>query len=243
MTALGAALAVLSGTSLALSPVAALSQGPQRPYETPYDQELTVTTGEEVFVAGQFKLAEMVTLKRVVSSKMPGGMGIPFTFKIDAGDYRQSHSDAEWTYFCAPLDRATASFPGLGRVVSEGDCVGVRKAKATGRVEWVVDNSVHNNGMETIWSRAVKPSEADWLSFAETQAIANSTVEKVVTFDGFYGGLLTFTYVDGAQKREMKFDYDGKSEKMVGMLGKRMLVLQADAIGLRYKWVAPPESR
>ena len=37
----------------------------------------------------------------------------------------------------------------------------------------------------------------------------------------------------------MKFDYDGKSEKMIGMLGKRMLVMSADSVELRYRWIAP----
>jgi len=34
---------------------------------------------------------------------------------------------------------------------------------------------------------------------------------------------LDFTSTDGARRREMKFDYDDTPEKMIGMLGKRML--------------------
>lgn len=212
---------------------------PQRhAYETPADVELAVTTGEVVFVAGSYALSDAVALGEDISSTMPGSMRIPFGFSIKAGTYLQSRSDAVWTWFCAPLDSSSASFPGLGSVVSDGDCIGVRRRNADGHLEWVVDNSVHN-GMRAIWSRSVRDQEARQISFSKTRQLAGADVDKVVTFDGYYGGLLNFTYAEGASRREMKFDYDGKSEKMIGMLGKRMLVMSADSVELRYRWIAP----
>lgn len=225
--------------ALALAfPAVARAQAVQHPYATPYGVELAVTTGETVFVAGSYELADTLHLGVDIASTMPGSMGIPFGFKIRAGDYLQSRDGAQWTYFCAPLDRATASFPGLGVVVADGDCVGVRRRKSDDRLEWVVDNSI-KNGMTTIWSRKMTAAEIATVGFTKTQAISNASLEKAVTFDGFYSGLLTFTYVEGSSKRELRFDYDGKSEKLIGMLGKRMLVLKADSVELRYKWIAP----
>jgi hypothetical protein len=216
-----------------------LAQPQRHAYETPAGVELAVTTGEVVYVAGSYALSDALTLAQDVSSTMPGSMRIPFGFSIKAGTYLQSRADVVWTGFCAPIYVASASFPGLGSVVSEGDCIGVRRRNADGALQWVVDNSVHN-GMRTVWSRSVRDKEAELLSFSKTERLAGAEIDKVVTFDGYYGGLLNFTFTEGARRREMKFDYDGRSEKMIGMLGKRMLVLKADSVELRYRWVGPP---
>jgi len=114
--------------------------------------------------------------------------------------------------------------------------IGLRRRNDDGRLQWVVDNSVRN-GMRTVWSRSVRPEELGQISFSKMKRVADAQVEQVVTFDGYYGGLLNFTFTEGARHRDMKFDYDGKSEKMIGMLGKKMLVLNADSVELRYKWV------
>jgi len=70
------------------------------------------------------------------------------------------------------------------------------------------------------------------LSFSKTELVGGAEVDEVVTFDGYYGGLLNFNFTEGARRREMKLDYDRRLEKMIGMLGKRMLVLKAESVEL-----------
>ena len=91
--------------------------------------------------------------------------------------------------------------------------------------------------MSTIWSRRVRDNEMALLRTEKRQVVSDLAVRRAVSFDGYYSGLLNFTYVDGDQRREMRFDYDGEGEKLIGMRGKRMLVLGADSVELRYRWV------
>lgn len=205
-------------------------------FATPTETTLSVTTGEDVFVEGDYALRDAFVLSSRISSTMPGSMMIPFSFSIEPGDLTFRGASRDWEYFCAANDRSAASFPGLGSVVSAGDCVGVRRRLSDGRLEWTVDNSNHN-GMTAIWSRRVRDNEMALLRQEERQVVTDVAVRRAVYFDGFYSGLLNFTFVDGEQRREMKFDYDGEGEKLIGMLGKRMLVLGADSVELRYRWV------
>lgn len=205
-------------------------------FATPSGTTLSVTTGEHVFLEGDYAVRDAFVLTTRINSTMPGSMMIPFSFRIEPGDLTFRGSSRDWEYFCAPNDRSAASFPGLGSVVAEGDCIGLRRRLRDGRLEWTVDNSVHN-GMTTIWSRGVRDSEMALLREEERQVVTDVAVRRAVYFDGFYSGLLNFTFVDGDQRREMKFDYDGESEKLIGMLGKRMLVLGADSVELRYRWI------
>lgn len=205
-------------------------------FATPSGKTLSVTTGESVFVEGNYALRDTFVLTAEINSTMPGSMMIPFSFRIEPGDLVFRGASREWEYFCAPNDRSAASFPGLGSVVSNGDCVGLRRRLSDNRLEWTVDNSIHN-GMTTIWSRRVRDNEMALLREEERQVITDVAVRRAVYFDGFYSGLLNFTFVDGGQRREMKFDYGGEGEKLIGMVGKRMLVLGADSVELRYRWV------
>jgi hypothetical protein len=206
-------------------------------FATPTQTVLSATTGEAIFVEGEHVFRNVMVLKSEIRSTMPGSMMIPFSFTISPGDLVFRNSGREWEYFCADASKSTASFPGLGSVVEAGDCVGVRRRLSDGRLEWVVDNSRYN-GFATVWSRRVRTNESAALAAVEQrQVMTDISVHRAVYFDGFYSGLLNFTFHDGDQRREMKFDYDGTSEKMIGMLGKRLVVLRADSVELRYRWV------
>jgi hypothetical protein len=117
----------------------------------------------------------ILELESSITSTMPGSMFIPFRFWVPAGRIALTHRRGGWDYYCASLEEAGASFPGLGSVVADGDCVGVRRRQSDAKLEWVVDNSFHN-GMTTIWSRPVTRSEA-----AELHFVVPAPVAPVVT--------------------------------------------------------------
>ncbi len=108
----------------------------------------------------------LLQLRSEVRSSMPGSMGIRFRFWLPAGRYAISHRFGGWDYYCASLEEAGASFPGLGSVVRPGDCVGLRRRQSDGELQWVVDNSVYNR-MTTVWSRRVTNAEVASLEFVE----------------------------------------------------------------------------
>lgn len=205
-------------------------------YVTPVETEQSVTTGENVLVEGSYSLRDVVALTTEVRSTIPGSMMIPFSFRIGPGDLTFRNAAGGWEYYCASAASSGASFPGLGSVVAEGDCVGVRRRVSDHRLEWVVDNSNHN-GMSTIWSRSVRSNELQYLIARRAQTVSDVALRRLARFDGYYSGLLHFTYEEGNDRRELVFDYSGSGEKLIGMMGRRMLVLGADSVGLRYRWI------
>jgi hypothetical protein len=212
----------------------------QQPFSTPYDTPLSVTAGERVMVEGQYELHDVAKVSADIKSTMPGSMKIPFSFSIKAGELKPEFETENFEYFCADPAASSASFPGLGVVVDEGDCVGVRRGKKSVALEWFVDNSHHNgarNHAVWVWSRRVKPDEEKLISFEKRQVIGDVSLNTVVEFNGYYSGLLNFTVIERGQRREMKFDYGGSGQKLIGMVGKKMTVLSADSVELKYMWV------
>ena len=203
-------------------------------------KELVVETGDEMFVEGDYIPGQSLNIASRVDKIIPGSMMIPFPMSIDAGLIHMNRITRNWKYFCADPSLSAASFPGLGSVVRQGDCVGVRQSIDGSKMQWVVDNSVYNRGLNTVYTLNLSPDERE--EFVPSASNIPFSVKTLTTvrFDGYYGGQLHFSYesINGTQIKEQQFifDYDATSEVLVGIKGKRFTVIHADNITLSYRW-------
>ena len=209
-----------------------------RPFSAPLGQALRVETGNALFVSGTYVEGEQIVLTRPVDMMLPGSMFIPFPVRIEAGALTLRHIGAH-KYYCAAEGRATATFPGLGSVISSGDCVGVRVPTRGGEPEWVVDNSKHNRS-QTIWPKTMSPDER-----AQIQVRPSPEPFKVrdmtrIVFDGYHGKELHFKLIESRgqqqESRAFTFDFNGEAT-VVGVRGHQWKVLSAGNLDMRYEWV------
>ena len=230
-----------------LATVTACSTPTQRPtadvyvtkhFSAPLDTRLEVNTGDSVFVAGSYIEGEVIELHEGVDMKVPGSLGIPFPVHIDQGKLELTRIDGVGKYYCAQEGKASASFPGLGSVIANGDCVGIRISTDQTKKVWVVDNSIRN-GMQTIWDKRMSTSDA-----ARYQPETTSKPFKVqslrrIIFDGYHGGQLHFTWEeitpDRRESKEFTFDFSG-NDVLIGIKGNRFRALSADNVRLIYAW-------
>lgn len=215
-------------------------------FSAPLGEVLSVNIGEHIFVEGEVARVPVLIMSSGIQSKMPGAYGIPFSFSIDQTELYLRFERGADEYFCAPESARSASFPGLGSVVAPEDCIGIRRNKSTGDLDWVVDNSIHN-GTNTVWSRTVKPKDS--VSFEDrTMTIKDRRADmEVIYFQGFYSGLLHFEYheFDDGESRiqDFKFDYPPKEgDSVYGVRGKVFEVVDVDNTHLNYRWVTIPRS-
>lgn len=207
-------------------------------FDAPIGKALEVNTGDSVFVTGSYIDGEEIELADRVDLMMPGSLGIPFPVHMAPGKLQLTRIDAEGRYYCATDGQATATFPGLGSVIAQGDCVGIRISRAQGTTEWVVDNSIRNQ-TTTIWTKRVPAAEVARYQPRPTAKPFKVRVLRRITFDGYHGGQLHFTWDEMTQNsresKEFTFDFNG-GEVPVGIKGNRFRVLHADNIKLTYAW-------
>ena len=208
-------------------------------FTAPLNVELTATTGESLFGEGDYIEGELITVQEPVDVMIPGSMFIPFPVHIAGGPLVMKRIAKGWKYYCGDLAESTASFPGLGTVVSPGDCIGIRVSTGNGEAQWVVDNSIHNRMSNTIWTRGIA-SEAVSKYKPQKSSIPFDTRSLVrITFDGYYSGQLHFSWleIEGKERTTQKFVFDFKGPTLMGIKGKNFEVLNADNVGLTYRWV------
>lgn len=211
-------------------------------FEADIGKQMTVNIGDSFFVEGAMADRAAFELKHPIKSVMPGAMAVPFSFSIAPSTLLAQYSRGNELFYCAPMESAAASFPGLGSVIREGDCVGVRQDRSNGDLDWVVDNS-HYNHQISVWSRSVSKKERQLLAKTTVPvADENATLTKI-SFDGYYSELLHFTYrklEDGdITEREYLFDYPPKQGKAVyGIKGKLFKVIDVNNTSMTYEWVA-----
>ena len=208
-------------------------------FKAPLETPLSVETGGAMFVSGTYIKSEKVTLTADLSTFLPGALGIPFPVNIKAGDLPLTSVTAQWKYFCAQEGHATASFPGLGSVVSQDDCIGIRQSLLDGHYEWVVDNSNYNR-MTSIWSRNIDPDYPHMKKSVVDQPFRIRSLTRIV-FDGASGGTYKFTLeeITSTQKSEKTFSFDRTPDggTTIGIKGKVFRVLNADNVKMTYVWV------
>lgn len=206
--------------------------------------ELYANTGDSIFVSGSIGKVEALSMSGSIASTMPGGYALPFDFSIARSDLRLSFQTDGHLYYAAPSDKSAASHGLLGNVLRSGDSVGIRVDKTSGEYEWYVDNSNYNR-MRSCWSRRVR--EDDNITFTKTKVtvVDGSSALKEIVFDGFYNGLIHFTFRDsvGGKSVEKQFAFNVVNDKptTIGIKGNMLEILTVDSVGMKYKWLRIPQ--
>ncbi|WNF45169.1 hypothetical protein RHP75_12300 [Pseudomonas sp. SG20056] len=209
-------------------------------FTAPIGKPLSTGTGEDLFVEGAFIQGEKIAIEQDTDLMIPGSMMIPFPAHIGAGELSLTHITPDWKYFCGEPESVSASFPGLGSVIADGDCVGVRVSTTnSSKKEWVVDNSNHN-GMSTIWTKSLSSEQSSAIYPVKSKTPFSVKNLKRIAFDGYFSGQLHFTWQEVSpgmsDSREFTFDFDG-SPTVVGIKGNIFKVHKADNLSLQYEWV------
>ena len=212
-----------------------------RPFVAPLATPLDVNTGDMFYASGSYIEGERIVILTPLDMLIPGALFVPFPVHIDAGHLEMTAVTPSWKYFCAMEGKATASFPVLGSVIRPGDCVGIRVSRDGKDKEWVVDNSVYNNGMTAILTASMSPEELEAYIPVTSPIPFKVQSLKRLTFDGYYGRQLHFTWEEivgnNEQSRQFVFDYEIGQSKVLGIKGNQFRVLSSDDISLRYEWV------
>ncbi|WP_313280364.1 hypothetical protein [Stutzerimonas balearica] len=209
-------------------------------FTAPIGKHLSTETGEDLFVEGAYIQGERIVIEQDTDLMIPGSMMIPFPVHIGAGELLLTRITPEWKYFCGEPENVAASFPGLGSVIVEGDCVGIRMSTTDpAKKEWVVDNSNYNR-MNTIWSKSLSSEQSSDISPVKSKTPFSVKTLKRITFDGYYSEQLHFTWQEVSpgmsDSREFTFDFDG-SPAVVGIKGNIFKVHKADNLSLQYEWI------
>lgn len=204
------------------------------------NKELVVNIGDSLFVSGEYIEGEAIIIGETFNSTLPGSMMIPFPVTINEGIIPLTEIRDDGKYFCADLNQATASFPGLGSVVRKGDCIGIRINE--GKLEWVVDNSNYNRGMETIWTRDISEKELETIKFQEnTKTPFKIKSLRKIIFDGHYKDVLNFTleeyFYNNVDKKRFHFDLEKNKPTIVGIKGNIFEIIDVDNVKMKYKWI------
>lgn len=209
-------------------------------FTAPLETQLKVDTGNAVFVQGTYIQGEEINLSKDVSLLVPGAMFIPFPVSIKAGSLPMTRIEGEWKYYCASMSGATATFPGLGSVVANGDCIGLRQSLTSGEYEWVVDNSIHNRS-NTIWTKSFDESYKALVSRRMLDKPYQVRELTRIVFDGLAGGQYRFTLeeLSGNTKTEKSFVFDRAQtgDTVVGIKGRVFRIIKADNVSMEYAWV------
>lgn len=235
---------VAVGMGLALSGCASAppQQAPVtfKKFTAPIGKILSTETGEDLFVEGAYIKGESITISQDMDIMIPGSMMIPFPAHIGAGELQMTRITPDWKYFCGEPESVAASFPGLGSVIADGDCVGIRiSASNSAKKEWVVDNSNYNR-MNTVWSKSLSGEQAATIYPVKSRTPFSVKTLKRITFDGYFGGQLHFTWQEVASgvrdSRDFTFDFSG-APTVVGIKGNIFKVHKANNLSLQYEWV------
>jgi len=236
------ALITLTGCGTVAKKYAVSSEVTPLDFSAIIGEEKFADVGDTLFIKGKASKQKVLLLKNSISSNIPGAYGLPFQFGLKKGPLSPLYQTANHIHYAADWDDCSATHSMLGVVIRRGDSVGIRISKTTGEKEWFVDNSVYN-GMNTVWSRRVKPEDNVEFEWSEKIVYDEDSGYIEVTFDGFFNNLfhftLTETKLDSKEEREFKFNpVEGVTR--VSFKGMILDILKADNLGISYKWVKLP---
>lgn len=209
-------------------------------FNAPLGSKLSVETGNSIFVEGEYIKGEHIEISEPIDKMIPGSMMIPFPVHIDPGSLKMTRITPSWKYYCADIDKAAASFPGLGSVIRDGDCVGIRISIDGSDREWVVDNSNYNRGWgTTIYSKNMSQEEiAKYKPNPSKKPFKIKNIKRIV-FDGYYGGQVHFSWENISynkdEEKEFTFDFTNRPT-LVGIKGNQFIVHSVDNVQLVYEW-------
>jgi len=135
-------------------------------------------------------------LREPFEAKIPGTLGVNFTFRISPGDLVLSYQDEKWLYFVADPGNAAAWYNGTSVFASE-DEAGIRVSKSdNANREWFVDNSRYN-GLPSRgyarWHRNIRSDEVDRIERSHVTTTRDGLPAQWVRFDGESSGHWEFT--------------------------------------------------
>lgn len=209
-------------------------------FSEPLHEPLTVGVGESIYSRGKVAYKENLRLTEFHEGKMPGAYRVPFSYSIEPTVLEHRFARGEYDFYCADDDKAFASFPGLGSVIANGDCVGIRQHQTTGKKYWVVDNSIHNR-QTTVWFTEYDQDQDPELLPDRTRYFEQGLEVTEIRFDGFYSGLLHFTLMEHeasrTREREFKFDYPPRQgDAVYGIRGQIFEVIDVSNVDMVYQW-------
>jgi hypothetical protein len=226
---------------------------PVTPFREKYDFKAKIgeikfaNVGDNIFVKGTLNKTKGLSMSNGIMSTMPGALFLPFDFYIEKCTLVLRYQDEEHFYYVAPEDKCGASHSMLGSVVVPGDTIGVRLGKRSTSMEWFVDNSYYNR-QDALWARQVSEDNGVRLTEVEVPLYDQETKLVKIAYDGFYQGLLRFTYavLAGQTTREKEFAFDykaGTGPVELGIKGHVFEVLSVNNKGMRYRWVFIKEDK
>lgn len=213
------------------------------PVTTLVGQELQVFPGDKFYAEGNTETKPVLELASAFEGRMPGSMGIPFSFAIDTTKLRFAHRMGDWDYYIAPEGKARAWHGLIGNVLAEGDTVGIRIHRAKGTREWFVDNTNHNRNtgwrFATVWSRAIKPGKDVEVreGTPERVMIAGSRMRSV-EYLGVRDSQLRIRYEEHGgddRREEFLFPITGQEPLLIGVMGMRAEVRDIQGASARIK--------
>lgn len=206
----------------------------------------TATLGDEMLSEGDYKRIPSLELDTPIVSSVPGGMGLPFTFKIDRCILVPAWKSKNYTYYEAPPEKCTASHAMLGTVVSGNDKIGVRIHRQNNGMEWYVDNSEWNKARPRtiIWNRKITRRDNVQFKVREDKSMVMDTPftnVKIISYGGFFDGKYQLNYREINQGREYEKDFQvpksATGSTPVSIKGCLIEITSNTSVGIRYRVV------
>ena len=119
------------------------------------------------------------------------------------------------------------------------DCIGIRISINGADYNWVVDDTNYNKGFgDAFWTLGIIDSErAKYKPVTIKKPFKVLKMSRIV-FDGYYGGMLHFSYVErsglSGKNKQVEFKFDGKPE-VVQISGYRFTIYHADSDSIIYE--------
>lgn len=205
-----------------------------------------VPTGESIYSVGQVSMADGLEMSSGFAGTLPGSMFLPFDVVIEQQVLIHAFDTKSYRHYVGDYNRVNASHGMLGKVIVDGDSVGLRVSKQTGKQEWLVDNSRWGgvNEGKAFWKRSVKPSDGVEFTPVQIQLIDERSRFTQLEFTGVQRGQVMFLLheVEKGQESTERFSFEllPESPTLVRLREHEFEVLQADATGVTYRWLSEP---
>jgi hypothetical protein len=195
----------------------ASAQGPlgvTRQLTLDLQKPLSVTPGQRFYGEIWLKRKPAYQLARPFESHMPGSLGIPFHFAIDATvlELVGTSKDGHCGYFAPTNGQVRAWFPALGSVIDPDDFVGLRvcESRAT-HMDWIVNNSRwnsrrHHQDMETVWQRPVKRDDPEITNILSERTEPSGAPLRSLDYLGVRNGAAVVRYTEISPREPARSD-------------------------------------
>ena len=214
--------------------------------DAPLEVQMGAAAGERLFVRGAMYEVPCLATAQDHSSKMNGFLGIDFDYSVKASTMRLAFQTDQHLYYVAPRNLVSAEYNGTS-VLAEEDQVGVRESKTGGRLEWFVDNTIHNNRGgapgDWIWHRTVTTAEESSIERTTGQFLDDSGDWVAFYYAGFFDDKVHFELEESSAgeqgpRRAFKFNLSDEGPTRIAIKGFKLDILSVDSEQLTYQWVS-----